>query len=173
MFLVFVRVTPFSSSSPLRHISESYRWKTVSPWCFDPVPIRSCSRSGRGSDLNSHVLTLALPDDCSSNGTLERMQVTGLVTWENACSSLALRASGTLLETHSPNSQISRMSLLLSTLLLLHFVSNKIISQSNAGHTFKYSPCDSSGTQPRFCGAVNACWAAVSVLWARGVCLWD
>ena len=41
---------------------------------------------------------------------------------------------------HSPNSQISRMSLLLPTLLLLHFVSNKIISQSNAGHTFKYSP---------------------------------
>ena len=70
MFLAFVRVTPFSSSSPLRHISESYCWKTVSPWCFDPVPIRSCSRSGRGSDLNTHVLTLALPDDCSSNLTL-------------------------------------------------------------------------------------------------------
>ena len=33
------------------------------------------------------------------------------------------------------------MPLLLSTLLLLlHFVSNKIFSQLNAGRTFKYSP---------------------------------
>ena len=58
-----VRAAPFSSSSPLRHIGESYRWTTTSPWCFDPVPIHSCSRSGRGSGPDSHVLTLALPDN--------------------------------------------------------------------------------------------------------------
>ena len=44
----------------------------------------------------------------------------------------------------SKNSLISRMSLLFSTLLSLRFVSNKKISQLNAGRTFKYSPqCDS------------------------------
>ena len=44
-----------------------HRRTTASPWYFDPVPIHSYSRSGRGFDLDSHVLTLTLLDDRFSN----------------------------------------------------------------------------------------------------------
>ena len=46
------------------------------------------------------------------------------------------------------------------------------LNQMQAIHS-NIAQCDSSGTQPRFRGAVNVCWAAVSMLWVRGVCLWD